>query len=727
MIENAKWISAGDGQPAPCILKQFNIENVRSALLSITGLGYFIVKINGKDVTQDLFNPVFSDFRERDFGVLTYPINDKMTHRVYYCQYDVGKLLVEGQNKIEVYLGNGWYNQNKRTAEGHLEFGKQLITKFSLKIVTYNGYEYEIISDGSEKWCETEVVENNIFYGEVHDFRRKHATQSYFPVVIEDEFDTTYTLQTCPAERIVKRFKPTLISEKNGKKLFDVGQTVSGWVNVKVRGKSGDIIRINHADFICDNGEMYDGDVGGLTENEYGELQKQLTTYILDGKVRRCHPKFSRQAFRYFEIEGDFISLYVDVIHTDLPQRTTFECDNDILNWLYDAYKRTQIINMHDGMPSDCPHRERLGYTGDGQITASAAMTFFESDMFYRKWIQDIIDCQNINNGHIQHTAPFYGGGGGPVGWGGAIVQVPYAHYLHYGDKAVIENAFPAMLKWVDYICSRTEKGLVCKEEEGGWCLGDWSAIDAVVIPQEFVNTALFVRNLDKISIMAYEIGESQKVSYLKALADGYRYTLVKKYYNTETCSFCDGVQAADAFALSIGLGNDKTKHNLIKRYTENCFFDMGFLGVYQLIEYLIGVDEIDLAYDLLSSSERGSFGFLKNLGEDCICELLRGINGSHCHPMFGGVAEFLMSSLLGFPVSNVSKDIELVPRFPKCVNNAKGSIKILDKQIKVSWKRKLGNGIEYTITIPADFNAKIIYNDNIVTLTTGKNIVVLK
>ena len=529
MIENAKWLTAGKEEQAPCIVKQFNIGKAKNAVLDITGLGYFSFKINGRKITNDLFTPVFSDFRERDFNNLLYPINDKMTHRVYFCRYDVSKFLKEGENVLTVFLGNGWYRQNKRTAEGHLEFGDKLITKFSLRYVDENDILKEIISDGSEKWHSTEIIENNIFYGEVHDARKSNEKKECYPVSVEKEFETIYSLQNCPSERVIRTILPKLINEYGNARVYDVGETVSGWVKIKATGRSGEEISINHGEMLTPEKTLDVTTVGGKIENDSGEPQLQLMRYILDGKPRVYKPKFCRQAFRYFEVRGNAEVLGVEVVHTDLKERTTFECGNSVLNWLYDAFGRTQIMNMHDGFPSDCPHRERLGYTGDGQIAASAAMTFFESERFYRKWITDICDCQNIINGHIQHTAPFYGGGGGPVGWGGAIVEVPYAFYLHYGDKSVIAETMPHMLKWVEYILTRSENGLVCREEKGGWCLGDWAADGEMIIPQEFVNTTLFIRCLDRIIYLLNEIGENEKIVGLKNMQTVYKNGVVAR------------------------------------------------------------------------------------------------------------------------------------------------------------------------------------------------------
>ena len=145
-----------------------------------------------------------------------------------------------------------------------------------------------------------------------------------------------------------------------------------------------------------------------------------------------------------------------------------------MLNWLYEAYIRTQLDNYHGCIPSDCPHRERLGYTGDGQLTAETAMLLLDTKELYRKWYQDILDSQGAETGHIPHTAPFLGGGGGPGGWGCAVYQVPLAWAKIYGDDSLLVQGYDAILRWFDYMDAHSEKGLVVREEEGGWCLGDW-------------------------------------------------------------------------------------------------------------------------------------------------------------------------------------------------------------------------------------------------------------
>ena len=719
MIENAKWIAATEAEQAPCIEKKFSVGKVRSAILDITGLGYFYAEINGKKVTDDLFNPVFSDYRARSLNNLLYPIADKMTHRVYFCRYDIAEMLKCGDNVLSVYLGNGWYRQTKRTAEGHLEFGNKLIARFSLRYVDEQGCEREILSDGTEVWRQTEITDNNIFYGETQDLRALVKTPKYNDVTVEDDFETIFTLQTCPAERVIRTIAPRLVKQNGNKCVYDAGETVSGRVCLRAYGNSGDVM-VNHSECIAKDDTLDVNSSGGDILNDRGEKQLQLTKYVLDGTDRELYPKFCKQAFRYFEVEGKAEVVSVEVIHACLSERTTFSCSNSVLNWLYTAYKRTQLINMHDGFPSDCPHRERLGYTGDGQITASAAMTMFDCESFYRKWIRDICDCQNIDNGHIQHTAPFYGGGGGPVGWGGAVVQVPYAFYMHYGDKSLVQEVLPHITEWVDYIISRTDNGLVCREENGGWCLGDWATSD-MVIPQEFVNTTLFVYMLEKAAFLAEQVGNCDLVNKFVELCKQYRKSVTKAFFDDKTGSFADGVQGADAFALAAGLGDRRTLDNLVAKYTVNRRFDTGFIGTYVLVEQLLVHDKVDVAFDLLSATVKGSFGYLKRLGETTFWEYLDTKWCSHAHPMFGAVAEFLPKVLLGLPDKERTNEVVLRPRFPRKLSYAEGSALYDGKPVEVRW-RKTNNTIRYRVFVANGLNVSVICNGKTTVLSEGKN-----
>lgn len=724
MINKAKWITAGEGITAPIMIKKFKSKTVAKAKLSVTGLGYFLCKINGLNVSEDKFMPVFSDYRKRDFSALLYPIHDKeFTHRVYYLEFDVAWLLREGENSLEIRLGNGWYNQTKRTVEGNLSFGQSLPARYALELTFLDGSEEILLSDGSEYWKESEILENNIFYGEIHDYRHINKGE-WKKVQILPDFQTLLTLQTCPNERVIRTLTPKLVKDGNVK-VFDVGEVLTGWAKLCVKGNSGDKITVVYANLIDQDGTLDTLTTGAYMQNDKGEYQLQKDEFVLDGKERQLAPKFSRYCFRYFEISGniDAVSdVCVEVVHTDNPVASEFSSSNDVLNWIYQAFVRTELCNMHDGFPSDCPHRERLGYTGDGQMTAMSSMLTLSARSFYEKWIQDIVDGQNLKNGHVQYTAPFMGGGGGPGGWGGAIVFVIYAFYKRYGDLEMVKKYFGNMLKYVEYMQAHSQNGLVTSAEEGCWCLGDWASQSKPLPAPELVNTVLFIIALDNLCEMASAIDYKCEKD-LGAIKSECKKAIEREFFDKQTCSFDGGVTGADAFCLYVGLGNQQTLKNLVQKYSALGKVDTGFIGAYYLIKTLFENDQTDLAYDLLTTTKNGSWGYMMEQGATTINEHLdMGRYVSDCHPMFGSVCELLFTHILGLQVGN-SKDYNIRPRIPTELQNAKGSIIVDGHKVSVGFSKEKQKVI-FTVNIPTRFNATLIYGDKAYSLSEGKNVI---
>lgn len=718
MINKAKWITAGKDVTAPCIYKNFIINKPIEARLSITGLGYFICKINGKEISQDKFMPVFSDYRKRDFSNLLYPCAQQdFKHRVYYLDFDVTPLIRDGENVIEVFLGNGWYNQTERTVEGKLSFDNSLITKFVLYVNNADNTKTTIFSDGNEFWLNTHVVFNNIFYGETQDFTKIDNTPK--PVEIYPDFDTEFTLQTCPNERVIRTIKPRKIIQKDGFAIYDIGENITGWAKLTLTGKTN--VTVTYAGKLDDNGELDALTTGSNMQNDRGENQLQTDRYLTDGTAKTVNPTFTRHCFRYFKVQGDISNAIVEVVHTDNKIDSKFNCSNEVINWLYDAFIRTELDNMHDGFPSDCPHRERLGYTGDGQITALSSMLTLDAKDFYLKWMQDIADCQNLKNGYVHHTAPYMGGGGGPGGWSSAIVFVPYAFYKRYNDKMVVEKYLPNMLLWIDYMQNHSDKGLVVKAEEGHWCLGDWAFMEGKKIPEPFVNTTLFVLALENIKEMALAIGKNDIIDRLTAIIEDCKRAIVMEYYDAKTHRFCSGVQGADGFALQIGLGDDITAKALAHDYEQKGYYDTGFIGTYFLTKALFESGYPDVAFKLLSSKKVGSFGYMMQNGATTIDEhMSMGKYSSDCHPMFGAVTELLFTHILGLQVGN-SKNYVIKPIIPSQLDYANGTISVDGLLISAGFIRQNGK-IIYSAKIPNGFNAKLVYKNKQFTLYEGQN-----
>lgn len=699
---NVCWVKAEDSCQSPIIIHNFCAEKPSEGYLEITGLGYFAVRINGMEITKDRFVPAFSDYEKRDLKGLLYPISDTFTHRIYFLRYDCTHALKPGENTIEIRLGNGFYRQTERTIEGTGQFGQNLKTAFCLVFQDEGGCK-EIFSDGTELWQDSQIVSSHLFTGEMHDARRLDQKPVWKQVQIVPTPQSELTLQTCPADRVIRTITPVLLQEDGHKRIYDAGENISGNVRITTGAPAGTEIRLRYAEILND-GQLDFQTTGSDYECNSGCYQIQEDVIICDGKERSFEPLFAWHAFRFFEVIGPVDSLEVQVIHSNTPVSSTFQSDSEGMNWLYQAFLRTQLNNMHGGVPSDCPHRERLGYTGDGQVCAPAAMLTTDSREFYRKWIRDILDCQDVVGGHVQHTAPFMGGGGGPGGWGCAIVLVPYAYYRHYGEAQMLRQCYEPMKKWCTYLDTRLENNLVCSEEPGGWCLGDWCTLEKTVLPEPFVNTYFYIKCLHILEKIASALDKPEEIDTFAAKAENLTKALLKTYFDEETGNFFDNVQGANAYGLDIGLGDARTLNNLVHHYEKLGHFDTGFLGTDILLDVLFSKGKKDLAFQLLSSRELGSFLYMKDRGATTLWEDWHG-RDSHDHPMFGACTRQLFTSVLGIGQAKDTagyRDVVICPQIPKQMQFAKGSIETQNGTISVNWYKE-DNQIHFEIQLPEE------------------------
>ncbi len=724
-FRDAKWISPDcEDCQSPVIERRFSLDCVDSATLFITGLGYFEVKLNGHLVTTDLLIPVASDYERRNtFDTFYYPVHDTFTHRIYYCRYDVSHLLQKGENILQIQLGNGWYRQTERLAEGDTRYGSKLKAIYRMDIQNKEA----VVSDGSEQWYPSEIVENQIFTGEVHDARIGEETQILRQVMILPAPDSILTEQTAPADHVIRTIVPKCIFRDERHSVWDAGENISGVVRVWANGKSGDTIRLRFAEKISDGGLNFASACGAEYTCRSGRKQIMEDTFICGNRERSFVPKFVWHAFRYFEIEGPGINPEVLVIHSNTPVNSTFDSDSEGWNFLYDAFLRTQLDNMHGSFPSDCPHRERLGYTGDGQAASAGGMLLLDSKKFYEKWIQDILDGQDPSSGHVQHTAPFMGGGGGPGGWGCAIAIVPWNYYQTFGDVAILEKCYPAICRWAAYLLSRSENGLLVREEEGGWCLGEWCTPEKLALPVPFVNTCFFIHTLEIMIRMANVLRRpsEEKAQYTQWI-ETMRKALRDNYYNKETREYCNNYQGAHAYAAWVGLADPSMIAAMAEKYRQSRRFDTGFLGTKILCEVLFANGYGDVINGIMENDCMGTYLYMKRNGATTIWEYWHG--GSNNHPMFGGSVVGIVNYLLGIRPqddSSTYQNLLIAPVTPQDMNHASGSITTPWGRVESGWKRE-DTHIAFHMTIPAGVSAVFRYGEKELLLSAGSQKIII-
>jgi len=693
IFDNATWISTDETVPAPIFRHTFHSSDVTSATIDICGLGFFELYINGERVGDDYFVPAWSDYEPRPGRRMLYPINDTFSHRTYYMEYNVVQYIREGVNAIGVRLGNGWYNQRDRVAEGDFYYDIPKLC-FVMKLTHADGTITEEVSNTDMTVSPGEITASNLFYGETHDYR---LSQDGFSMPDFDDTGWTaaktatppashFIKQDCPADKVIRRISPTLIFAENDRRIYDCGENITGFVVLRPGTASydGAVIKVLHAENLTSDKRALDfASTIGCDPN-----QIQTNTYICAAKPQICRPRFTWQAFRYFEVIGDAEVDTVEVVHGDFPVTSEFSCSDETLNWIYTTYIRTQLGNIHAGVPSDCPHRERLGYTGDGQVTAESAMLTLDCRRLFDKWMEDIIDGQDPISGHVQHTAPFYGGGGGPGGWGGAVWRIPMTYYKMYGDLDFLRKYYPNMKLWLEYMHSRSENGLVVREEKDGWCLGDWCTPEQPELPEPFVNTYYYIKGIRAVLETENLLGIPADPVLVRRLEKTEQALL--SYRDSATGSFCGGVNGADAFALDIWPGDERTLAALVKKYSDSGTLDTGIFGTDLLIDVLFREGQPDLAFRLLTSDTPASFAAMKKAGATTLWESWDGAQ-SHNHPMFGGVVRSFFTHILGIRQAEGTAGFvktEIRPANISGLKWAKGSIMTPAGRVESAWIR---------------------------------------
>ena len=652
IFRNSVWLTY-PGSDAVLTRTAFSCEGIKNATLYITALGYFEAFVNGERVSDEHFIPAMTDYEKRDLSGIHMPIYDTLSHRIYYYKYDVTASLTNGENVLATHIGAGWYGQHESPNEGMPYWGDNTLV-FSLELTDNDG-NVTYVNSASENtvFRKSYILETSLYYGEYHDARlypegwkmSGFDASGWTSSAVREAPDTELLECFFPSDRVIRTIEPKLIYEFGDMKIYDIGELAAGYavLQFEENAHSNERAVLRYADELNPDGSLQFHYTGGTSR-----MQRDTFIYDRRAKGQDFHPHFTWHAARYIEVTGICRLTEYRVIQTDLEKTADFTCDNETLQWIFDAYVKTQNANVHGCIPSDCPHRERLGYTGDGQLTCGAVMSVFDARQMYKKWMADIRDCQDKVGGHVQHTAPFYGGGGGPGGWGGAAVIVPYRYYKFYNDVSVLNESYASMTAYLKYMVNHCEDGIVTSEEKGGWCLGDWCPLgNRVTIPEAFVNTYFLAKCADMTAEAAEILGKAEDAAIYKKLAEDSRNALIRHFYNEEAHSFCEGTQGADAFALDLGLGDEITRKGFIQKYESLLTFDTGIFGTDLVIRMLFAFGRGDIAYKMLINEEITSFYNMKKQGATTLWENWDGCD-SRCHPMFGAVIEYFFSHILG-------------------------------------------------------------------------------
>ncbi len=721
-----KWVTPREDFNSPIIYKTFELTNLQKTVtVNVCGLGFFELYINGKKVSGDLMNPVRTDYDQVAYLDLKYPYENITRKSVRYISYEVSGFLKAGRNTIAVWLGNGWYRQRERIVEGIFDYGNLL--KMFLRLT--NG-EQVLECDDSWFCVESPILYDNLFYGEVYDARKKIIPDNLTNVQIIEEPSGRIEPQLCPTEKIIKTYTPVLL--KNN--IYDVGICTTGFAEIICSGNSGDTIKVYYAEELDEDGNLDYTSTVGYEKSD--AKQVQTDTYILNGNGNELYmPRFVWHGYRYFKIvSGGNVAIKSVKAHcvcSDLKVRTKFESSNKLLNNIHKMFVHTSLTNIHGCVPMDCPHRERLGYTGDGELSSLSVMYNFDAYLMYRKWIDDILDSQNKKTGFVPHTAPFNGGGGG-IAWGSSVAVVPWNLYMQYGDIEILKKSRPHIKKWVEYLKLRTENGIVVREENEGWALGDWCMPskypwsephpEAIKIPPAFVNTIYYIYCIDIYNKISGLIGE--KCEYLTEREESVK---ALDIFYKDGC-YAGNEQGANFFALFAGIPNNKTQvlENAIKRIiNSNYTFDTGISGNKFMLDVMDRYGRNDVALKMMLCTDYPSFGYMIENGATTSWETWEG-TGSKNHTAFSSCDSWFFYGLCGIKPFGGYKEFSIEPFFADELDYVNASIECEYGSISLKWQR-IGDEIIVEMDIPFNTTAHVNLKGKKKSLMSGKYKEVLK
>ena len=711
-----------DDDPAPLFRKSFMVEKpVASAVLSISGLGYFEPRLNGVKVGDHELDPGWTDFAKR----------------VSYQTFDVTKQVKQGENALGVMLGNGFFNPLPIKMWGHLNIRQHLAIGeprliAQLDIRFKDGSKQTVMSDRSWMVGDGPIIRNSVYLGEVYDARKevKGWDSPGFddsgwerPVVVAAEFVPVMSTQRTPPIRVTKTLKPVQISEpKPGVFVVDFGQNFSGVTRMKVKGPAGTRVRLRSGELLYKDG-MLNGMTavtgqakGGGKDYVYsgkGEPKTafQLDEYVCKGQgTETFQPRFTFHGFRYVEVTGYPGKPTLDSfeglrMNSDVEQVGSFECSNPMFNKIQSMVEWTLLSNLFS-VQSDCPHREKFGYGGDQVAASEMAIFTFDMARFYANTIDLMAEAQRANGGFTE-TAPFvgiadagHGGQSGPVAWGSAYPVLLCDLEQYYGETNWQATQSERQRLWNSLLRSKLVNGFLSTG------LNDHEAL--VDLSPELAGTAFYYLNLVKSGMNL--ASNAKEIQATKA-----RYN--ERFLDKKTGKYDKGTQASQAISLAIGLVPDEVKSKavdvLIKDIVAHDYhLTTGIFGTKYVFQVLSDAGRSDVAYRIVNNKTFPGWGHMLENGATTIWEHWEFSDNtfSHNHPMFGSVSEWFYKALAGIqpdPTGPGFKNFFIRPSVVGDLTWVKAHHDTMYGRIVSSWKLE-GNKLTMTVVVPPNTSATV-------------------
>ena len=709
----AHWIARDtdtNATAAPLLRTVFTLEGrIRQARAYLCGLGYHELYLNGQRVGDHLLDPAYTRY-------------DK---RVLYVTHDVTRLVQRGPNAAGVMLGNGWFNVQNKAAwdfdQAPWRSAPKLLCQIEVEFA--DGRRQTVVSDGSWKLAESPITYNTIYSGETYDARlekegwatAKYDAASWSAVRRVAAPLGRLAAQMLPPIRADRQIAPVAITEpKPGVYLFDFGQSLAGNVRLRTRGPSGASVTLQYAEMLAKDGRADQANIAVHVLSRGSNQVFQTDRYILKGQgTESWQSRFAYDGFRYVEVTGlpgrpTKDSLTAIFFHSDVPVAGHFECSNPLLNRIQQNTLWSYLSNLQ-GIPTDCPHREKNGWTGDAHLAAEQAMFNYFPAAVNTKWLQDLGDEQQADGrlpGIVPTSGWGYKWGNGPA-WDSAFLLIPYYQYLYYADPGMFRAHYDGMKRYVDYLTSRAQNGIV---KIG---LNDWAPWKTKT-EAGITDTAYYYVDTRIVALAAGLLGKKEEARKYAELAATIKTALNLKFYQPATGLYDNGSQTALSCALCQGLVEPENRPRVLANLvaavekTDN-HIDTGILGAKYLLNTLLENGRADVAYRIVAQKDQPGWGWWVAQGATTLWEEWNG-GSSRFHIMYGDVTAWFYKALAGIVPDLQApgfKHFTIAPQVVGDLTSARGEYDSIRGKIVSDWRVVKGEFI-LNLTIPANTTATV-------------------
>jgi alpha-L-rhamnosidase len=714
------WISDNQDinlKPAPYFRKEFKpTGKVKSARAYIAAAGLYEIYINGVKVGNHRLDPMYTRFDRRNL----------------YVTYDVTSVVNTSDNvSIGVLLGNGWYNHQSTAVWNFDKAPWRSRPRFCMDLrITYENGDVETIkTDESWKTTLSPVTFNSIYTGEHQDARIKIKSsdlsaadqKKWKSVNIVSTPSQNIVAQVLHPIRDVEEITPKSMRRINDQRyIYDLGRNIAGVSKIRLHGEPGTVIRLKHAELLDKDGNLDQSNiiVHYRPTDDTDPFQTDIYTLSGDGD-EIFMPHFNYKGFQYVEVVSDKPieltkeSLTGIFMHSDVPAVGEINSSNPMINKIWKATNNSYLSNLF-GYPTDCPQREKNGWTGDAHIASETGLYNFDGITIYEKWLADHRDEQQPN-GVLPSIVPSDGWGyewGNGPDWTSTIAIIPWNIYQFYGDAKLLTDCYDNIKRYVDHITEISPSGLT------NWGLGDWVPVKSVT-PKEFTSSIYYYTDALILARAAGILKKQADYEKYITLSTKIKDAINSKYLNRETGIYGEGFQTELSAPLYWGIVPDVLKKKVAEKLAQRIIaddkhIDVGLLGTKTILNALSENGYADLAYTVASQETFPSWGWWIKNGATTLLEnwpIDAKSDISQNHIMFGEIDAWFFKALGGIkpdPEKPGFENIILQPYFVKGLDSFEAKHKGPYGEIVSSWKRE-ANKIAYNVTIPANSTASLI------------------